>query len=400
MSNQEFENYIALMGKLLQLSPEQRDQISGELQDHLQMRVADLMSEGVFQPEAVRQALDEFGDAAVMAKNFQTVLNHKRRRWMMRFATFSIAGAFLAAILTMALWPDNAKFGGPNVSVAQNQEQEGLPNDASKSLGLSAGTINTRIAEEKLKEVVSLAFDQAPYSDVQAQLKQMTGLNFLLSQSAMDDSLSEDDLITFELVDMPLGKALSLMLVPYNATYVIDSGVVIVISLDDAGDTRWFRLKMYDCKELVEALPKTASSFGGGGGGFSGGGFGGGGRGSGGSGGGGGVFSIQSAPVQQEQGNTTVEDATKLLDQKLEKLLALVKAQAKKNRPAPSSEETLRDLVLSMISPDSWQDTGQGLGQVKVVNGILIVSQTEEIHGQIEVFLKDLESHTLKGKKN
>ena len=42
MSNQEFENYVTLIGKLLQLTREQRDQISGELQDHLQMRVADL----------------------------------------------------------------------------------------------------------------------------------------------------------------------------------------------------------------------------------------------------------------------------------------------------------------------------------------------------------------------
>ncbi len=75
MSNQEFENYVALIGKLLQLTREQREQISGELQDHLQMRVADLMSEGVAKQDAVAKALEEFGDAAVMAKNFQTVIN-------------------------------------------------------------------------------------------------------------------------------------------------------------------------------------------------------------------------------------------------------------------------------------------------------------------------------------
>ena len=70
MSNQEFENYVALIGKLLQLTREQRDQISGELQDHLQMRVADLASEGVSKQDAINQALEEFGDAAAMAKNF------------------------------------------------------------------------------------------------------------------------------------------------------------------------------------------------------------------------------------------------------------------------------------------------------------------------------------------
>ena len=124
MSNQEFENYIALMGKLLQLSQKQRDQIAGELRDHLQLRVADLQSEGIEEQDAIKQALEEFGDAAVMAKNFQSVINHKKRRWMMRFVTFSIAGSFLAAILLMALWPSESRFGAPSHSVAQDKAAE------------------------------------------------------------------------------------------------------------------------------------------------------------------------------------------------------------------------------------------------------------------------------------
>ncbi len=53
MSNQEFENYLRLIGKLLQLSRSQQKQISGELRDHLQSRVADLVAEGVAQEDAV-----------------------------------------------------------------------------------------------------------------------------------------------------------------------------------------------------------------------------------------------------------------------------------------------------------------------------------------------------------
>ena len=119
MSNQEFENYVALIGKLLQLKPEQRDQIGGELQDHLQMRVADLVVDGMNKQSAISQALEEFGDAAVMAKNFQTVINMKRRRWMMRFATLATAGLFVVATLLMAMWPNNARFGAPEFSTAQ-----------------------------------------------------------------------------------------------------------------------------------------------------------------------------------------------------------------------------------------------------------------------------------------
>jgi len=328
MSNEEFENYVALMGKLLQFSPEQRDQISGELQDHLQMRVADLVSEGVARPEAISQALEEFGDAAVMAKNFQTVINLKRRRWIMRFATFSIAGVFLAAVLTMAMWPDNSRFGAPDKSMAQADEAdfEQSPDDEPE-MYVSDATRRTLLAEAMLKKAVDLDFDERPFKEIEKELENTTGLNILLSSSATDDSLGEDEPITFDLKGVPLNKALHLMLRTKNATYVIDEGVVVIISLDDAEDAKWHRLKIFDCRELVKQLPET-------------------------------------------------------------------------NRPAPSRDQSLLDLVQEMIQPDSWSDTGQGLGQIQVVNGILVVAQTEEILQEIENFVADLEGNLLqKGKR-
>jgi len=401
MSNQEFENYIALMGKLLQLSPDQREQIAGELKDHLQMRVADLMNEGMSQPDAVRQALEEFGDAAVMANNFRTVLNLKRRRWMMRFATFSIAGTFLAAILTMALWPDNARFGAPDQSVAQEETKEEKPDSqsAKPKWKMSTASKNTILAEEILKEIVTLNYDETPFADIEEHLEEMTGLNFLLTYSAADDSLTQDEPIRFELKNMPLGKALSLMLETKNAAYVIDSGIIKIISLDDAEDTKWMRLKMYDCRELVKALPKMAP-IGGGGGGFSGFGIGG----SAGGGGGGGSFAVPQSRTFQEDNkqdapSTKPVDTSKLLDEKLNKLLEMAQAEALKNKPEPSAEVTLEELVVTMIGPDTWMDSGQGLGQLEVVNGILIVTQTENMHSQIGDLLNDLQSNILGGGK-
>jgi hypothetical protein len=46
MSKEEFETYLALVGSLLQLTPEQREQISDELYDHLEDRVAELEDSG------------------------------------------------------------------------------------------------------------------------------------------------------------------------------------------------------------------------------------------------------------------------------------------------------------------------------------------------------------------
>ena len=182
MSNQEFENYIALMGKLLQLSQKQRDQISGELRDHLQLRVADLQSEGIEEQDAIRQALEEFGDAAVMAKNFQSVINHKKRRWMMRFVTFSIAGSFLAAILLMALWPSESRFGAPSHSVAQDKAAEARAEVAKNNAThrFSPSTERTMKAEQALKSSGNLRYDETPFAEVMEDLSLRYGLNLSL----------------------------------------------------------------------------------------------------------------------------------------------------------------------------------------------------------------------------
>ena len=47
------------------------------------------------------------------------------------------------------------------------------------------------------------------------------------------------------------------MLENYNATYVIDEGVVRIISIDEAGDFKWMRTKMFDCRALSKALPEA-----------------------------------------------------------------------------------------------------------------------------------------------
>ena len=211
MSNEELEVYVALVAKLMQLSPKQRDLISGELQDHLQIRVEDLIHEGVPKSDAISQAVEEFGDAAMMAKNFQTVHNLKRRRWMMRFMTFAIAGSFLVAVLTMAMWPQDARFGSPSKSIAQQNDGSDVPAPKAKPTA-SDSTQRTGQTEAALKQAVDLDFDGTPFVEVKEELATKTGLNFILTVSASDDALPDDEPITFEITGMPLGKALELML--------------------------------------------------------------------------------------------------------------------------------------------------------------------------------------------
>ena len=432
MSNEELEVYVALVAKFMQLSPEQRDLISGELQDHLQMRVEDLIHEGVSKSDAISQAVEEFGDAAVMAKNFQTVHNLKKRRWMMRFMTFSIAGSFLVAVLTMAMWPQNARFGSPSKLIAQQNDWDNpfdnprdpkvktVSDPAPKKVKPNAlapahpkgkptasdSTQRNQRTEAKLKQNVNFDYDEAPFSEIMEELGEQMGLNFILTPSASNDALPKDETITSNISGMPLGKALDLILAPKNATYVIDSGAILFISLDEADDECWHRVKMFDCRELVKVLPKTAPPvklflpryFGGGGGG---GGFGSGGGGGGFGGGGGGVFSIapSSQQPQPQTGNNTKKQTAKnkpsesqILDAKFQQIITMMEQEATRRRPEPTAEYTLETLVYTMTESGIWC---QQESPLKVVNGILVVRGSEAKLKQIENLLVDLKGKLL-----
>ena len=257
MSNEEFENYIALVSRLLQLRGKQQEQISVELRDHLQTPAAELESTGETKQAALRQAIEEFGDAAAMAKNFQSVQNLKRQRWMMRFTTFAIAGVFLATLFTMSMWPGEARFGAPESSIAQTVADDPF-SDSYQPPTLTSGSAKRDAAAEKALEMpTNMVYEETQFADVMAELEERSRLNFILHESAIDDSLTEEELVTCNVRGVPLAKALDLMLSTFNATYTIDEGIVVIISKDNRVDPEFLRLKMFDCKKLVEALGNT-----------------------------------------------------------------------------------------------------------------------------------------------
>ncbi|MCA9218204.1 MAG: hypothetical protein KDB27_34285, partial [Planctomycetales bacterium] len=108
MSEQEFENYLLILSKFMGLSKQQQESIASELRDHMEQRLSDLESNGVSREEAIRMALGEFGDASHLARELSDVARERKRRWIMRMTTGSIAAAVLAVICTMAFWPNES----------------------------------------------------------------------------------------------------------------------------------------------------------------------------------------------------------------------------------------------------------------------------------------------------
>ena len=258
MTNREFENYVALVSRLLRLKRGQCEQIAVELRDHLELRVAELIQSGTDPDEATRQALEEFGDAASLAGQFQFITESYQKRWMMRFATLSVAGLFLAAVLTMAMWPGQVRFGAPGSLAAKDLRMaKGIGAIAAVSDDEITMSDNTRrnIEIRKILTVeTSFEFEETEFAEVIDFLTDKYGFNVVLDHSARDDMLQEDSAIRFRIKDIPLNKALDLLLREHNATYMVNSGVVRIISLDVASDPDYFSRQIFDVSNLLEQI--------------------------------------------------------------------------------------------------------------------------------------------------
>jgi hypothetical protein len=137
MSEQEFELYLKLLAKCLHLTSGQREQIADELRDHLEERLDELAHAGVPREKAVVQALEEFGDAAVLAGDFTTIARLKRRRILMRLSLGSVGALAAGLLIAYAFWPDNRAFRGPERVVAQGATG---PKEAASSAKVSGAS--------------------------------------------------------------------------------------------------------------------------------------------------------------------------------------------------------------------------------------------------------------------
>ena len=161
-------------------------------------------------------------------------------------------------------------------------------------------------AEEKILNALELPADfdwnETPWIDVQEELQTKYGINIVLTASARDDNLSEDETFDSKLSGISLKNALRIELAKKNATFVVLEEALQIISIDEAQDEKWFGTQVYNVADLVAPRQNRGGGGGfgqqggGGQGGF--GGQGGGGQGGFGGGGGGGQFCIQNQPAE------------------------------------------------------------------------------------------------------
>lgn len=314
----------------------------------------------------------------------------------MRFMTFATAGVFLLALLTMAMWPENARFGSPSRSVAQEdkgddpfaddiQFAKAKAKPTHKAMRPSARTIADQMIREKLNQKTDLIYQADPFGDVRVSLSQEHGMNVVIDVN-LDGVLDDDTEVSANLKGIRLADGLRMLLRAAEATFVVKDGVLQIISIDDENEPEYLSRQMIDVREILrlikinenDRIGKPIANFGGGvGGGFGGGGFGGGGQG-----GGGGVFRLlpqgmSAGAVVQSGGGADIK-----VDSSVDGSQPVVLLTA---------EHLLIETIQRVVESDGWEQNGSGNGDLTCIGGVLVVVSSESTVEELRDFIVDLE---------
>jgi len=288
MSDREFDNYLTLLASLLRLDGRQRKQIAEELRAHLEDRLADLVAQGSPHEEAVQRALAEFGDAAGLAASFAKVSRGRKRRWLMRVTTFSIAATLLIAAGIFTFWPGRNAAPGAAAVVAQAVDPFGAPTDKStnprqpvagadpfadptdRAAGKADPARNTEqakpvvpsakptaaaVLEAKLNQVTMIDMVEMQLRDMVLMLQDQHEFPILLKTKKLDEAgISPDTPITKKLAGIRLSTALQHILEELDLTYVVEDELVLITTPEDAQSR--LEIRVYDCRDLL-AVPRA-----------------------------------------------------------------------------------------------------------------------------------------------
>lgn len=337
MSDREFENYLALLTRLLRLNREQSDAVASELRCHMEDRLEELTNRGIPHDEAVRQALTEFGDAAGLAHQFSSVSLQRKQRWVMRLTTFSVAAIILFALGLIVFWP--GRNAAPGIATVVAQAPIAAPAVANNAEGVSKPANQRKSAsaviEEKLNKTTSLDVVEMPLKDVAIYLSETHQLPIVLKFKQLEEAnISPDTPVSQNLRGIRLSTVLDVVLEDLNLTYYFNEVLFITSPADAQHRTE---VRIYDCRDILDITGGAGPAPPGGmpGGGMPGGGF---------------------AP-----------------------------AGAHWQVAAPA--EQLIQIVKTNVDQETWSDGVFRVGSISEFNGLIVITQTAQTHRKIEHLL-------------
>jgi hypothetical protein len=389
MSDHEFENYLALLSRLLRLSGGNREKIAAEFRTHLEDRLEELLASGMPHEAAVRRALEEFGDAAALAAEFTSLSRNRRRRWLMRLTTFSVAATVLIAAGIAIFWPGRNAGPGAAMVVAQDPNRgKATPADPFGAPGTAPGVdpfgappaagepadpfapggsknqakkvVRTpeAVTEAELTKLTNLEFVEMPLKDVIAYLQDQHGVPILLKVKKLEAaSVSLDTPVTKNLKGIRLSTALEVMLEELELTYVVKEGLIFITTIADAAST--MEIRIYDCRDILAKGVKAVVMPGGEGAGF------------------GGGFAAPAVPGGGYSGEVGFAQAASH-DDRAAKLMTIITTNVDLN---------LWSMNAGYPGAPADEQAWRRRGSISEYDGLVVVTQTAQTHKKIEHLL-------------
>ena len=295
MPEHEFEIYLSVLSRLVKLTPAQKASIADELRDHLEERFVELVRAGQERDVAIRQALDEFGDASGLAVDLTAVSKKRIPRWVVGSTAVTVAVAMLTLAWVFLFAPPETIPNSPNTVSAQDA-RKATPQATPQATTKVAATVPVKLildegpddlAAEFLTRPYVLELTDTPLRDVVQLIAKQTGVPVLIDKSALNDSgITLDERITFSIGTTPPTKpdeikrnengelqlpkgvrarplcdVLSIMLDSYHLGWYVEEGILHITTVEALDSIQLSR--SYDVRSLldrgIEAVSLTSA---------------------------------------------------------------------------------------------------------------------------------------------
>ncbi len=239
MPEQEFEMYLSILSRLLRLSPVQKDAISDELRDHLEQRLTDLLQSGMSRDDAIRKAMDEFGDVTGLALDLTRVSRTPLRKVIVR-STVTASVAAVAIVCWVALFAPEHRLAAPPVVHAQQERPAGAgikkadepavgkegkkPDAPSPLLALLS---DEELFPEFLTKKTDVNFADNPLTEACEYLSETNNVPVLIHKSALqDEGIALDTPITLQLTGLTFEEVLNHLTRPMGLAWEVEDGLM------------------------------------------------------------------------------------------------------------------------------------------------------------------------------
>jgi hypothetical protein len=390
MTEPDFDAYLNLLSKLLRLTRGQQAEITSELRDHLEERFADLLSQGHPRDAAIRLALDELGDTAVLAGEFAPSLQVRRRRTIMRYTILSASAVAVTFVVASLFGPAGPEQGANSVVVrAQDQPADAKVKPNAELKPLTEEDLRRLIEGKLARRDIQIDFNEMPLGEALAWMGDLLDLDFLLDRKYLEEcEITVDQPVTLKTREGALSVRTALEIVLHQVsgnqlTFAIRDGVVMI-----TGPEADYENEVYDCRDLIAGvqvemrvggpgapLGTGMGGMGGGGGGFfqigplthaAMGQFGGGGV------GGVGGGTAPAGGAEAGQGGTAPVIVCPL------------------GNATSRAGQALIGVIQAATKPEMWEESDGEGGTITEYDGLVVIHHSQRVHRKVEELLKKL----------